>query len=142
MADAAGRWEFEHAAALRDRARRLEALRDQFLQLREALDTLSFLYRVDGAEAGGRIYLIRRGTVRAVFAPPETAAARRDLRQAVDRCFAAPETPTAVVGRHQVAEILLIARWFRRNPDELERTAPPERAGRLMKQPRDTTAPT
>jgi excinuclease ABC subunit C len=46
MLAAAERWDFEYAAAVRERIKRLERLRDEFARLREALDTLTFLYRV------------------------------------------------------------------------------------------------
>lgn len=125
MLDAAERWDFEYAARLRDRISRLETLRAEFARLREALDGLSFLYQVPGTEAEDRVYLIRRGTVRAMLPAPRTAPQRRALERLVTEHFAPPEPDTTVVARHQVDEILLIARWFRLNPAELERTAPP-----------------
>ena len=90
MLDAAERWEFEHAALLRDRARRLERLRDDFGRLRHALDTLSFLYPIEAGDDGTILYVIRRGTVRAVVQAPSTAAERRKVRKLVERCFGAP----------------------------------------------------
>jgi hypothetical protein len=45
--------------------------------------------------------------------------------------FGAPEPKGALVSRHQVDEILLIARWFRARPDEMARTAPPKRVDAL-----------
>lgn len=129
MRAAAERWEFEHAAALRDRIARLERLRDEFGLLREALDSLSFLYPVPAeGEGEDRVYLVRRGTVRAVVPRPASAAARRRLRRLVDEHFGPPEPTGTVVARHQVDEILLIARWFRARPEELERTVAPEPA--------------
>jgi excinuclease ABC subunit C len=131
MHAAAARWEFEHAAALRDRIRRLEMLRDEFGRLREALDNLSFLYHVAGTDGDDRVYVIRRGTVRAVVPAPRTAAARRRLQRVAAEHFAPPEHTGALVARHQVDEILLLARWFRSNPAELERTVPFDRAEAL-----------
>lgn len=129
MTSAAERWQFEHAAALRDRIRRLEALRDEFARLREALDNLSFLYTVRG-ESGDddRVYLIRRGTVRATLPAPRTAAERRRLERAAAEVFLSAEPEGACVAKHQVPEILLVARWFRMNPGEMAHTrAPTER---------------
>ena len=60
----------------------------------------------------------------------------RDLARAIgfkswealtEEHFGAPELPSAQVTNHQVDEILLIARWFRFNPDEWTRTTPPAR---------------
>jgi excinuclease ABC subunit C len=125
MVLAAERWDFEYAARLRDRAGRLEALRDEFSRLREALDSLSFLYTVPGYEGENRIYLVRRGTVRAMRAAPSSAADRRALARLVEQHFGLPEPGGTLVPRHQVDEILLIARWFRSHPEELLRTVPP-----------------
>lgn len=125
MAGAAERWNFEYAAALRDRARRLEALRDEFGRLREALDGLSFLYPVPGIEADDRIYVVRRGTVRAATSSPRTAAECRHLARVAREAFGAPEPDGALVPKHQVDEILLLAHWFRVHPEERARTIPP-----------------
>ena len=133
MQAAADRWEFEYAASLRERLRRLERLRDEFAQLREALDTLTFLYRVSGTDGDDRVYLVRRGTVRAVVPAPRAAAERRRLARLCDEHFGRPEPRGALVSRHQVDEILLIARWFRARPEEMERTAPPDRVDALPK---------
>lgn len=132
MEQAAERWEFEYAAALRDRIRRLEMLRDEFSRLQEALDSLSFLYHVRGFDGAERVYVIRRGTVRAELRAPENAAQRRSLARLSDEIFAPPETTGALVQKHQVDEILLLARWFRTHPEELERTVAPGRGGGLL----------
>ncbi len=125
MSGAAERWDFEYAARLRDRARRLEGLRDEFARLREALDGLSFLYPVSGAEGEDRVYIVRRGTVRATVAAPRCAADRRRLARLAAEQFGAPEPGGTLVAKHQVDEILLIARWFRAHPEELGRTVVP-----------------
>jgi excinuclease ABC subunit C len=134
MLDAAERWDFEYAARLRDRIGRLETLRLEFARLREALDGLSFIYRVPGVVDGeDRVYLIRRGTVRAAVAALRTAAQRRALERLTEAHFGVPEPDTTVVARHQVDEILLIARWFRGKPEELARTDPPHLARRVAR---------
>lgn len=122
MERAAQRWEFEYAARLRDRTRRLERLRDDFSRLRDALDGLSFIYTVPGVDGDDRVYLVRRGTVRAEMAVPRTARERRALRRLADEVFGAPEPTAALVTKHQVDEILLVDHWFRFRPDERERT--------------------
>lgn len=125
MSAAADRWDFEYAASLRDRARRLEMLREEFGRLREALDNLSFLYHVPGAEGDDRVYVVRRGTVRAVLPAPRTASQRAAVERAAAEHFSRPEHAGALVARHQVDEILLLARWFRSNPEEMARTVAP-----------------
>jgi excinuclease ABC subunit C len=126
MNAAAERWDFEYAALLRERMRRLEHLRDEFARLRDALDSLTFAYTVEGAEGDDRVYLVRRGTIRAEAPAPRTAAQRRRLARLADEHFGAPEGG-ALVRRHEVDEILLLSRWFRARPDELARTSPPGR---------------
>lgn len=131
MQAAADRWDFEVAATLRDRLHRLERLRDEFTELREALDGLTFLYHVPGADGDDRVYLVRRGTIRASVPRPRSAAERRRLERLCDEHFGAPEPGGALVQRHQVDEILLVARWFRLYPGEMARTAPPRRVDAL-----------
>ncbi|HEX9935959.1 MAG TPA: GIY-YIG nuclease family protein [Longimicrobium sp.] len=126
MQAAAERMQFELAATLRDRLRRLEALRDEFAELRDALDSLSFLYHVPGEEGDDRVYLVRRGTVRAVVPQPRGKAERRRLDDLCEEHFTRPE-PTGMVTRHQVDEILLISRWFRLNPRQFEHVTRPRR---------------
>ena len=128
MVRAAERWEFEHAAAVRERARRLELLREEFARLREALESLTFVYRVPGAGGEDRIYLVRRGTVRASFPAPRTAAQRRELARLTEEHYRQPEATGALVTRHQVDEILLLSQWFRTHPKEMRRTVSPDRA--------------
>lgn len=125
MAVAVERWDFEYAATLRDRTARITALRDEFSRLREALEGLTFLYPVPGEDGDDRVYLVRRGTVRAVVPAPRTAAERRRLTKLSNEVFSAPERATTLVGQHQVDEILLVASWFRSRPRELERTITP-----------------
>jgi excinuclease ABC subunit C len=131
MHRAADGWNFEYAALLRDRKQRLEMLRKEFGRLREALDRLSFLYPVPGHEGKDRVYLIRRGTIREVLARPRSSRARERLSARIDLHFGAPEPAVALVSKHQVDEILLIDRWFRLRPEELERTVPPTTPERL-----------
>lgn len=133
MTEASERWNFEYAAQLRDRMQRLELLREEFARLREALDRLSFLYTVPGHEGDARVYLVRRGTVRACVPAPRASRERRRLAALVDRHYGPPEPDGALVAKHQVDEILLIARWFRMHPEEFERTVAPELATPLRR---------
>ncbi|MCL4212299.1 MAG: GIY-YIG nuclease family protein [Gemmatimonadales bacterium] len=115
--------DFERAAVMRDKIRRLEALREQFGRIRFALESLSFVYTVPGSsEEEGRSYIVRRGRVRDERPVPRTAAERRALDAAVHDILAPVERAPAVVPGHEVDEILLVAAWFRKHPQELERT--------------------
>ncbi|HWK89271.1 MAG TPA: GIY-YIG nuclease family protein [Longimicrobium sp.] len=127
MDAASARWEYEYAALLRDRLNRLQGLREEFSRLREALDRLTFLYRVPGVEGDDRVYLVRRGTVRTSLPAPRNAPERRRLERACAEHFGRPEAGGALVPRHQVDEILLLASWFRVHPGEMENTVAPAR---------------
>lgn len=122
MEAASERLEFERAASLRDKLRRLEALREQFMRLRFAVEELSFLYTVPGHEGADRVYVIRRGRVRADLEAPRTTADRRRLRDMADEIFGVQERTGGQIPTHEIDELLLLSSWFRRFPEELERT--------------------
>ena len=122
MESCAERLEFERAGAYRDKLRRLEILREQFGRLRFAVETLSFAYQVSGEEGDDRVYLIRRGRVRAELPVPTGARERTRLRQLEHEVFAPVERDTAAVPTHEIDELLLLSSWFRRFPEELDRT--------------------
>jgi excinuclease ABC subunit C len=122
MTDASSRLEFERAAAMRDKLARLEALREQFGRMRYAVEALSFVYRVRGVGEGDRVYLIRRGRVRAEAAAPRTRRERRALDELVEQVFAAAERVGAAVPAHEIDELLLLTSWFKRFPREVRHT--------------------
>ena len=123
MDAASERLEFERAGSLRDKVQRLEALREQFVRLRFAVETLSFVYTVPGHEGDDRVYLIRRGRVRAERRCPPGATEARALLGMIDDVFTPVERDTAQVPSHEIDELLLLSSWFRRFPEELERTS-------------------
>ena len=116
------RLEFERAAILRDKLHRLETLREQFARLRFAVETLSFVYTVPGFNGEDRVYLIRRGQVRAEEPAPRSHHDRSRIRDLVDDVFRSAERPSASIPTHEIDELLLLSSWFRRFPKELERT--------------------
>lgn len=123
MDQASERLEYERAGVLRDKMRRLEALRGQFARLRFAVENLSFVYTVPGFDGADRVYLIRRGLVRAETGVPRTTAEARDLMHLIDDVFSPAERPTSQIPTHEIDELLLLSSWFRRFPQELERTS-------------------
>jgi excinuclease ABC subunit C len=114
--------EFERAAVLRDKLQRLEALREQFIRFRFAVETLSFVYTVPGHAGDDRVYLIRRGRVRGEYAMPRSERDRARLLEMVDDVFGPAERETSQVPSHEIDELLLLSSWFRRFPDELARS--------------------
>jgi excinuclease ABC subunit C len=121
MATAADRLHFEYAANLRDRMYRLEDARAELVSLRGFIDSLSFVYEVPGAGGDDRAYVIRRGSIREECAAHRDAAGRAAFEQRAHRLLRKAES-FARVAPTQAAEILLLARWFRLRPHELERT--------------------
>lgn len=119
------RLEFERAASLRDKLYRLEGLREQFERYRFAIDTLSFVYTVPGHEGDDRVYVIRRGRVRAESPAPRAPRERAQLRRVAEDVFGVTEREPAQVPTHEIDELLLLSAWFRRHPNELQRTRPP-----------------
>ena len=117
-----GGMEFERAAVYRDKLERLEALRAQFGRLRFAVENLSFVYTVPGHEGEDRVYLIRRGVVRAELGKPRSPKDRRGMKQLVEDIFSQKVHPTAQVPTHEIDELLLLSSWFRRFPKEMKRT--------------------
>jgi excinuclease ABC subunit C len=79
------------------------------------------VYGVPGYKGEDRVYLIRRGRVRAEMATPRTAPERRDLERMVAEIFTPRERAGGSVPSHEVDELLLLSSWFRRFPAELER---------------------
>ncbi|GLC28371.1 GIY-YIG nuclease family protein [Roseisolibacter agri] len=115
-------WHFERAGALKARVEALEWLEGRLQRFHAGADRLSFVYRAAGHDGTDRLYLVRRGTVRAELAPPATPEDEAALRALVDRVFHAPdggEVPT-----HDMDEFYLVASWFRRHPGELARVTP------------------
>jgi excinuclease ABC subunit C len=96
-----------------------------FSRMRFAVETLSFAYAVPGHEGDDRVYVIRRGTVRAETRAPRTHRDRTRLLDMVRNVFDPPERTTGAVPTHEIDELLLLSSWFRRNPGELERTRAP-----------------
>src|SRR3954462_7610343 len=114
--------EFERAAIYRDKLETLEALRAQFGRLRFAVENLSFVYTVKGHEGEDKVYLIRRGVVRAEVAKPRSSKDRRSMKQLVEGIFSQPAPSHSQVPTHEIDELLLLSSWFRRFPAEMKRT--------------------
>ncbi len=117
--------QFERAGMLRDKLHRLEGLREQFVKFRFAVETLSFVYTVPGHEGDDRVYLIRRGRVRGEVPVPRSDGERERLLEMLADVFEPKERASSQVPSHEIDELLLLSSWFRRFPDELERSKTP-----------------
>jgi excinuclease ABC subunit C len=124
MLRASAELEYERAASMRDKLERLEALRDQFERLRFAVESLSFTYHVPGWNGEDRVYLIRKGRVRAEGSPPVTPKEKRHHALVMEEVFGTRESEGARLPTHEIDELLLLSWWFRTHPDEMDRTTP------------------
>lgn len=131
MDEASERLEFERAAAYRDKLERLEVLREQFGRLRFAVEKLSFVYTVKGHEGEDRVYLVKRGVVRAEVDKPRSSWQRAKLKRMAEDMFSVQEKPTTSVPTHEIDELLLLSSWFRRFPTEMGKTRKVSQACRL-----------
>ncbi len=124
MSIAARRLQFEYAADLRDRTETLEGVQAELVRVGQDVERLSFLYTVPGHDGEDRVYIVRRGSVRAELPAPQTPQERLALEEKASEVFERPEPRTVGLRAHEAQEVLLVARWFRLNPAELERTVP------------------
>lgn len=124
MRRAADRCHFEHAALLRDRLDRLARLRAQLRMLWREMDELSVAYRIPGHDGEDRVYLLRRGLLVEEHPAPRDRAEERRLRDRIERAARVRRVPLHSLPAERLSELLLVLRWFRSRPEELDRTEP------------------
>jgi excinuclease UvrABC nuclease subunit len=124
MHAAADAWHFERAGSLKARIDALEWLAGRLVRFHAGADRLSFVYRAAGHDGTDRLYLLRRGTVRAELAPPASDAEQAALDALIARVYDGPDSKGADIPTHDLDEFYLVASWFRRHPAELDRVTP------------------
>ena len=112
------RWLFEYAAVVQDRLELLESVRASLTRMERALASLNAVYSVPGHAGEDRVYLLQRGAVRAELPAPRDRRERRALGRRVRRVLRSPPPSAPRIGGDRIAEMLLVERWFRRNPEE------------------------
>ena len=125
MQQASTALEFERAAVWRDKAERLAWLYGRVSRFHASMDRLTFRYDAVGDDGSGRVYLVRRGTVRADVPLPQNAAEQATLDMLCRRVFHDADPNGTDVPMHDLDEFYLVASWFRRRPAELARTVQP-----------------
>jgi excinuclease ABC subunit C len=113
---------FELAVRWREKFEHLEWLLAATSRARTAVDLLTFVYRDPGVYGDDRVYLIRRGVVRASFADPTTPIEHEAFRAVVAGELAKPEPAPGPLPLESVDEILLLMSWFRAHPEALRHT--------------------
>lgn len=124
METAAGRFEYEKAAALRDRLRVFEWVDARLTWLRDARSGAPCVYPLTGWDGRERWYLISRGQVVSTHFAPDSAIGRAHLLERLStelsRCgLARSGSRTLTAGN--VDNILLVLAWFRKYPGEQKR---------------------
>jgi excinuclease ABC subunit C len=122
MREASESWQFERAGAIKAKLEQLAWLRGRLERFHADVDRLTFVYRAEGHGGEKRVYLVRRGTLRAELAAPADAEGERELAALVARVFDGPDPKGRDIPTHDLDELYLVASWFRRHPLERERT--------------------
>lgn len=125
MEQAAQRMQFEYAAQLRDRAYKLDEARYELMSARSSIEALTFLYRCSGYDGNDRFFAIKRGMIKAEYSIPRDKEEAEALRVEVKKILAKRDFKTTVTPG-EVAEVLLVARWFRIREAELAHVVRPE----------------
>jgi excinuclease ABC subunit C len=125
MAGAAEAREYERATHWRGKFDELTRFFASVARLRAAVEGLSFVY-TSKDESGGaddRVYLVRRGTVRAVAGLPRTPIEREAFAALVRRHTEEPEATPAARSGTEMQQLLLVMSWFRQNPEAYDATS-------------------
>lgn len=122
MHQAAGELAFEKAGVLRDRLDVVRWLHERVQHFHANVDRLTFRYHAIGHADTEWVYLVRRGTVRAEVRAPRTAEEQAAFDALVARVYDGADPTGADVPTHDLDEFYLVASWFRRHPEEKQRT--------------------
>jgi excinuclease ABC subunit C len=126
MQQASASAQFELAVRWRERFEQLEWLLAATSRARSAIDLLSFIYRDPGDFGDDRVYVLKRGVVRASFPYPATPIEHEAFRAVVAGQACQPDAPAGPLPMDSIDEVLLMMAWFRAHPDALRRTTPYE----------------
>jgi excinuclease ABC subunit C len=128
MTAAAAAMKFEQAANLRDKVDALRWLNQQLERLRTAQRQLSLVYGVKGLESRTLWYLIDCGRVAGTIPLPPDARSRLRAQKLLEMVFRKKETKFSPLPIDVVDQVLLVATWFRKHPEERSRSLTPAAA--------------
>jgi excinuclease ABC subunit C len=126
MQEASASAQFEVAVRWREKFEQLEWLLAATSRARSAIDLLTFVYRDPGDFGDDRVYVLRRGVVRAAFPYPATPIEHEAFRAVVAEEVRQPPPAAGPLPLDSIDEVLLMMAWFRAHPDALKRTTPYE----------------
>ena len=127
MSEASYALAFERAAALRDKWESLRWLHQRLDRLR-----LAFVYPVEGYGGEDLWYLIQGGRVIVSMPLPRTAREKAAAALAVSKAFRQEGPATTTVPLSEMDQVLLVAAWFRRHPQEQAQILRPQEALRHL----------
>jgi excinuclease ABC subunit C len=128
MTAAAAAMKFEQAASLRDKLDALRSLNFHLERLRNAQRQLSFVYGVKGFDGNHLWYVIDRSQVASTLPFPTNANGRQSALKHLDMVFQRNETKLSPLPVDAVDQVLLVATWFRKHPEERSRSLTPSLA--------------
>jgi excinuclease ABC subunit C len=133
MQTAAAAQQYELAGSLRDRWQALNWLAGHLGRLREAQQTLSFVYPLTGWDQRTLWFLIHGARVVAAVPAPVDRASARLARAAIDAVFGGRKLCGLLTPYEHLDGRWLVMSWFRKRPGELARALPPREALRRCK---------
>jgi excinuclease ABC subunit C len=123
MQQASAAAQFEIAVRWREKFEQLEWLLAATSRARSAIDLLTFVYRDPGEFGDDRVYVLRRGVVRASFPYPATPIEHEAFRATVAEEARQLTGPPGPLPLDSIDEVLLMMAWFRAHSDALRRTS-------------------
>ena len=118
MTLAANAFQFEKAAAIRDKLADLMWLVERLTWVQHARDQHSFIF--PHGDAAGRTlwYIVHRGQVRSVTFQPRTRDEGTQVASLIRDCFSRSEPMGQPLPAGQIDSVLLVASWFRKHEDD------------------------
>ncbi|MCX7665006.1 MAG: GIY-YIG nuclease family protein [Gemmataceae bacterium] len=130
MTEAAHRCEFERAIVLRDKLRPIQWIAEKLAWLREARRDNTFVYPLTN-ETGQTIwYLIERGRVRRACYEPQTELHKQKAQELLSEVYG--PKPKQLEGIGHADSVLLVAGWFKKRPEEKQKTLSVDQACHLL----------
>jgi excinuclease ABC subunit C len=134
MQTAAASFQYEKAAAVRDKLNCLKWLDDRLSWLREARSSHSFIYRLGSYDGQIFWYLVKHGRILGTIREPNSRDEREVAIQLVNRTYARSELKwTGLLPKSQIDPVLLISGWLRKYPDEKKSCIHPDAASTWLK---------
>ncbi|MCS7047185.1 MAG: GIY-YIG nuclease family protein [Gemmataceae bacterium] len=131
MQQAAAAGHFELAAVWRDRRADFAWLADHLRRVREAQETMSFVYPLAGSTGAVTWYFVHGARVLASLPAPSDVATAQRAVAALDAVFGQLRSPQLLTHYEHHDGRLVVLQWFQRHPAERAKTLTVSQARRL-----------